>query len=64
MQDEKFDASEGFGSLAAGNELKLFADQKWTIWENYEMKDEKKDAGSWANLMRKVAWFDNMISFH
>jgi hypothetical protein len=39
---------------------------KWTIWEFIEYDASKKD---WANknyekLVRKVAWFDNMITFH
>lgn len=48
------------------DELALYGNCKWTIWENIEMVSEKIDkrAGkdeNWADKMRKVAWFDNMI---
>ena len=43
------------------DELSLFGNCKWTIWENIEMTSEKTRHVNWADNMRKVAWFDNMI---
>jgi hypothetical protein len=39
---------------------------KWTIWEFIEYDASKKDWASknYEKLVRKVAWFDNMITFH
>ena len=44
----------------------FYKNLKWTIWEFIEYDASKRD---WANknyekLVRKVAWFDNMITFH
>jgi hypothetical protein len=44
--------------------LKLFGDCKWTIWENIDMLDKNENKQDWENKMRRVAWFDNMISFY
>ena len=48
------------------DELALYGNCKWTIWENVEMVNEKteKRGGkdeNWADKNRKVAWFDNLI---
>jgi hypothetical protein len=40
---------------------------KWTLWELIEYEDESKKKWAKENyekLNRKVAWFDNMITFH
>lgn len=41
---------------------------KWTIWENIEYVEKKQsknvDQNEWERLMRRVAWFDNLITFH
>ena len=42
--------------------MNLHNDLKWTIWENIEMMD-KSNKLQWDQKMRRVAWFDNYISF-
>ena len=42
--------------------LKLFGEEKWVIWENIDFM-QKKDS-QWEDRIRRVAWFDNMINFH
>ena len=73
LTDPILDAVESFETkaidgLAEGKELQLYKGLKWTIWENIEYVEKKqtKNVGQdeWEKLMRKVAWFDNMITFH
>ena len=73
LTDPILDAVESFETkaidgLAEGKELQLYRGLKWTIWENVEYVEKKQqknvDKDEWEKLMRKVAWFDNMITFH
>ena len=54
--------------IAQDNELKLYKDMKWTIWEIVEYVDSKTGKNikedDYDKLLRKIAWFDNMIQFH
>ena len=51
--------------IALDKELNLFGDTKWTIWENIDFVADKQVRGSkdenYADKLRKVAWFDNLI---
>lgn len=64
---ENFDCKvmEGFSE---GKELELYKGIKWTIWENIEYVEQKQGKNQnqhdWEKKMRKVAWFDNLITFH
>jgi hypothetical protein len=46
-----------------GENLKLYGNQKWVIWENIDFTNKK--GNDWhQQQLRVVAWFDNMINFH
>jgi len=70
MKDPNLDIEEVFddpdyGEVGLENEIKLYNDFKWTIWENIDYLDPKANKQvSWDRKMRKVAWFDNIIQFH
>lgn len=40
----------------------MYKGLKWTIWEHIDF--EGKSNVDWSKLDRKVAWFDNIITFH
>lgn len=61
MQD-KFGTNENIEALA--EDLKLFNNEKWTVWENIDYIDKNENKTDWGNKMRRVAWFDNIINFH
>ena len=44
-----------------GDEFKLYKGLKWTIWEQIDFEGKKVE---WSKQDRKVAWFDNIITFH
>jgi hypothetical protein len=51
--------------MGVGSDLRLFDNQKWTVWENIEYLDKKENnAAEWESKIRRVAWFDDMINFH
>ena len=66
LAEETFDKAPIEG-LAEGNELQLYKGLKWTIWENIDYVTQKQlknaDSASWEKTLRKVAWFDNLITF-
>lgn len=66
LAEESFD-KEPIEGLAEGNELQLYKGLKWTIWENIDYITQKQlknaDSASWEKTLRKVAWFDNLITF-
>ena len=65
-----------YGTATEDNELSLYKvstqffnlvqNQKWTIWEfvDYDAAKKKWAEQNYEKLCRKVAWFDNIISFH
>ena len=48
------------------NNLNFYQNLKWTIWEfiDYERSKNKWACENYEKLVRKVAWFDNIITFH
>jgi len=73
--DPILDITENFddhphAELLAGGEFALYGNMKWTIWESIDYINADKQRGkhiekdAWLKTMRKVAWFDNLISFH
>ena len=45
----------------------LYKDIKWTMWEYIEYDQQKSrttNEADYNKLLRKVAWFDNMVQFH
>ena len=61
---EEFLPPTGLETVAAQDELKLYGNLKWTIWENIDWLDKNDNKTDWENKMRRVAWFDNMLSFY
>ena len=62
---------EVFGSpdfkKIAPKELALYKNLEWTMWEYIEYEQQKQKTIShddYHKLLRKVAWFDNMVQFH
>lgn len=44
--------------------LSLFGDQSWTIWENIDFLDKGFNNGmDWDKKARKVAWFNDLITY-
>lgn len=61
LPDENFDSE--FSKL--GDEFNLFKGMKWTVWEHIEFENKKYgQAVDYDKLYRKVAWIDNIITFH
>ena len=55
-----------FARICENGEFNLFNNLKWTMWEYIEY-DKSSKAGisnNYEKLLKRVAWFDNMISFH
>ena len=48
--------------------LKLYGNQSYTIWELREFREKSKDKNvqeeAYEKLLRKVGWFDNILMFH
>lgn len=55
--------------LGEGDELKLFANQRYTLWEMRDTHSETTSKSKNVNEsdydkgMKKVAWFDNLLQF-
>ena len=46
-------------------DLKLFGDEKWTIWEKREYEQTKTQTEEeFLGDCNKIAWFDNILQFH
>lgn len=67
VTDEVFDKPD-YSTIAEGKELKLFKNLQWTVWELIEYEKDTKSKltseADYSKLLRKVSWFDNIISFH
>ena len=64
--EENYDSDNSFKNAAVDGELNLYKNLKWTIWEfiDYDGAKKKWAEENYEKLCRKVAWFDNIISFH
>lgn len=67
--EEDFTAEPNYSKLAEGTELNLYDNLKWTIWENIAPIEDSASSKNmheqdWDLKTKKVAWFDNLITFH
>jgi len=65
LAEEKFKDPD-YAAITQHQELNLYKNLQWTLWEFIEFAESRKQqkTDDYLKCCRKVAWFENAITFH